>query len=68
MALAADVNALRTALTHLGFSVDGAVAITEDQGLDSLNEIKLLSDVEVADLCKALRCPRGQIENRMPLG
>jgi hypothetical protein len=46
MALPADVNALRT-------------AITLDQGLDSLDEIKLLSDLEVADLCKALRCPGG---------
>jgi hypothetical protein len=63
MAVAADLNALRTALTHFGFIVDAAVTITTDQGLDTLDEIKLLLDVEVSDLCKALRHPGGQIVN-----
>lgn len=55
MALPADMNALQHwALTRLGFSVHGALAITADQGLDSLEEIKLLSDIEASGLCKAL--------------
>jgi hypothetical protein len=68
MAVAAQLNDLRTALVRLGFSVDGAVDITADQGLDSLEEIKLLMDVEVSDLCKALRRPGGQIVNPNAVG
>ena len=49
MAVAAQLNDLRTALVRLGFSVDGAVDITADQGLDTLDEIKLLTEVEVSD-------------------
>jgi hypothetical protein len=68
MAVAAQLNDLRTALVRLGFSVDGAVDITADQGLDTLDEIKLLTDVEVSDLCKALRRPGGQIINPNAVG
>jgi hypothetical protein len=68
MAVAAQLNDLRTALVRLSFSVDGVVDITADQGLDTLNEIKLLADVEVSNLCKSLRRPGGQIMNPNAVG
>ena len=36
--------AMRTTMTRLGFTDASAGALVEDQGIDSLDEIKLLSD------------------------
>jgi hypothetical protein len=50
---------LHAALTHLGFTDTVSLAITNEQGLDSLDEIKLFTDVEVSGICKALHRPGG---------
>ena len=42
-----DVVALRAALTRLSFSAKGAGFITDDQGLDTLDELKLLTNDEI---------------------
>jgi hypothetical protein len=59
----AELIALRTALQRLGFSQAASLAITDEQALDSLDELKLLVDSEVKDLCTALRKPGGLIAN-----
>jgi hypothetical protein len=59
-------NALCTALAKIGFSANAARQITDVQDLNSLEEIKLLQDVEVTDLCKALRRPGGMIPDPHP--
>ena len=58
-----DVVALRAALTRLGFSAKGAGFITDDQGLDTLDELKVLTNDDVENLCKVVRRPGGAIPN-----
>ena len=41
--------AIRTALVRIGF-LDAAQAITDEQGTNSLEEIRLLSDDEITNL------------------
>jgi hypothetical protein len=62
----AALNAYRTMLQRMGLSATASVAITEEQGLDSLNEIKLLTDDEVESLCKVVRRPGGTIPGPNP--
>lgn len=59
-------NALRASLTRIGFSAAAARQITEVQNLNELEEIKLLQDDDVSNLCKALRRPGGMIPNPHP--
>ena len=42
----ADVVALRAALTRLGFSAKADGFITNDQGLDTLDELKVITNDE----------------------
>ena len=60
----ADVVALRAALTRLGFSAKGAGFITDNQGLDTLDEFKVLTIDEIEGLCKVkvriTKTPNGQ--------
>ena len=58
----ADV-ALREALMRLGFSAKGVGFITDDQGLDTLDELKVLTNDEIEILCKVVRHPGGTIPN-----
>ena len=48
-------HALRAAYIRLGFSGDGATALRDSQGIDSLTELKLLSDEECVNACRAIR-------------
>ena len=57
----ADLNALRTALNRMGFSVQAAQYITDNQGLGTLAEFKILQDTEVEDLCRVVRKPGGTV-------
>lgn len=57
----AAIAAMRTMLTRIGFSQVAAQAIVEDQGLDTLSEIKLLTDDEIESLCKVIRRPGGTV-------
>ena len=59
----ADVPAMRAAYQRLGFSANAATRITDDQQIDSLGELKLLTDGEIENLCKVLRRPGGTIPN-----
>ena len=43
----ADVVALRAALMRLGFSVKADGFITNDQGLDTLDELKVITNDEI---------------------
>jgi hypothetical protein len=53
--------AVRTALVRIGFLEAAALAIVEEQGIDSLEEIRLLSDDEISNLGKLLRRPGGTV-------
>lgn len=55
------MNAMRTALQRLGFTVPAAHAITDDQGMDSLDELRILEDSDVENLCKVVRRPGGTV-------
>ena len=59
----AAVAAMRTALTHLGFTQDVAAMITNIQGVDSIDELKFLNDNEVEGLCNNIRKPGGMMPN-----
>lgn len=56
-----DKAEMRTMMTRLGFSVAAAQAIVDDQGIDTLGKIKLLTDKEIENLCKVIRRPGGTI-------
>ena len=59
----AELVALRTALTCMGFTTAVASFITDTQGMNDLEEFLLLDDEGVGTLCKAIRRPGGQIPN-----
>jgi hypothetical protein len=48
----AQVQAFRTAL---GFSINAARTVTDDQEITLIEELKMLKDNNVVALCKALR-------------
>jgi hypothetical protein len=48
-------------MVRIGFTVEAAQALVEEQGMDSLDEIKLLTDDEIESLCKVIRRPGGMI-------
>ena len=50
-------------LTQMGFTQAAAAKIANNQGYDSLDEMKLLSNADVAELCKVVCCPGGQVPN-----
>jgi hypothetical protein len=52
---------MRTTLNRVGFSEAAAQAKVEDQGINSLNEIKLMTDDDVESLCKIVSRPEGTI-------
>ena len=58
--------AVRTALVRIGFLEAAALAITEEQGINSLEEIRLLSDDEISNLSKLLRRPGGVAPGVVP--
>ena len=58
-----DVVALSTALTRMGSGPACATFITDTQGMNNLEEFHLLDDDAVQNLCKAIRCPGGMMDN-----
>ena len=52
---------VRATMTCIGFTEAAAQAIVDGQGIDSLVEIRLLTDEEIESLCKVLRRPGGMI-------
>ena len=61
------LNALCTALGCLGFTDAAAVFITDQQGLDFLNEFHPLTDDKVENLIKVTHHPGGTILNPAPV-
>ena len=52
---------MRAAMVRIGFSEQAAQALVEEQGIATLEEIRLLSDDEIESLCKVIRLPGGTI-------
>ena len=61
--MAAALNALRTALTRIGFTAAAAAYLTDEQGLNSLDEFSFLTKDAVKRLCAVARKPGGMIPN-----
>jgi hypothetical protein len=61
--MVANLAAIQSALTRLGFSNQAATFITDAQELNDLDEYALLTDDEVENLCKVIRKPGGTIVN-----
>ena len=59
----AAIAAMRTTLTHLGFTQDVATTITNVQGVDSIDELKFLNDKGVEGLCNNIHKPGGMMPN-----
>ena len=59
----ANVVALCPDLTCLGFSAKAAGFITNDQGLDTLDDLKFLTNDEIESLCKVVQSPGGTVPN-----
>ena len=51
--------AMRAAFTCMGFSAKASRGLTDDQGIDSIEELVLLTDNDVTTLCKTIRHPGG---------
>ena len=59
----ADVVALRAALMRLGLLAKADGFITNDQGLDTLDELKVLTNDYIEILCKVVWRPGGTVPN-----
>ena len=59
----ADFVALRADLARLGLSAKSDGFITDDQGLETLDGLKVLTNDEIERLCKVVRRPGGTVPN-----
>ena len=50
---------MRQAFVRLGFTQQGAVAVVNEQGIATLEELGLLTENEIEGLCKTIRRPGG---------
>ena len=55
--MAANLAALRAALVRMGTTAEVANEITATQGIDTIEELRILTDDEVETLCRAIRRP-----------
>ena len=44
---------------RIGFSAEAVLVITNAQGIDCMEELKILTDGEIDNLCKVIRRPGG---------
>ena len=51
--------ALQSAYVRIRFSAEAALVITDAQGIDCMEEIEILTDGEIKNLCKFIRRPGG---------
>ena len=49
--------ALQSTYAWIGFSTEAALVITDAQGIDCMEEIDILTDEEINNLCKVIRIP-----------
>ena len=61
--MAANLVALRAALVHMGTTAEVANEITATQGIDTIEELRILTDDEVETLCYTIRRPGGLMPN-----
>jgi hypothetical protein len=61
--MAANLAALRAALTRMGFAAAVATNITDVENIDSLEELQLLSSNDVENLCQTIQNPGGLVNN-----
>ena len=50
---------MRQAFVRLGFTQQGAVAVVNEQGISTIEELGLLTEDEIENLCKTIRRPGG---------
>ena len=53
--------AMRQFYQRCGFNSDASNAMEDAQSIDSLDEVRLLKDSEIENLCKVIRRPEGAI-------
>jgi hypothetical protein len=58
-----DTATVQMVFTCLGCSLVAARAIVEEQGINSIDELKILTDTEIENLCKVVHHPGGQVVN-----
>ena len=59
----AEVFAVCAAFTRLGLSAKADGFITDDQGLETFYELKVLTNDEIESICKVVRHPGGTVPN-----
>ena len=47
--------ALRSAYVRIGFSTESALVITDSQGIDCMEEFKIITDGDIDNMCKVIR-------------
>ena len=52
---------VRSMLERVGFANAAASKVTQDQGIDSVAELRIMDDSTVTNLCKVLRRPGGEV-------
>ena len=57
---------MRTMLQRIGFSAAASQVLVDEQGMDTLAEIQLLTDDEIENLCKVVQQPGGTIHGPNP--
>ena len=53
----AGVVAMRAMFERMGFTVAAASLLTDEQGIDTLMEVRNMEDANIENLCKVLRRP-----------
>ena len=61
--MAVNLAALRAALICMGTTAEVANKITTMQGIDTIEELHILTDNEVETLCRAIHRPGGLMPN-----
>ena len=62
----ADPAAIRGALERIGFSQQARTYIVNNQGIDEIEELRILTNEEVESLCKNVRRPGVQYPTLKP--
>ena len=62
----AALVAIRALFGRMGFTNEVSDYLVTDQSLDSLDEIALLTDKDIDNLCSVVRRPGGTIANNVP--
>jgi hypothetical protein len=58
----ANLQAMRDMFGRLGVGHNACISIVDEQDIDSLEELQVLKDSEVTNLCKVVRRPGGMVD------